>query len=396
MEYLVVLEIATIKNLIKQSRKILKFKVFQRTETRTMVSIYSISEKNTFLKLYYAGNSLRKVRDLFGGFYPDRPIPSISSIKSVIDNQNKYGSVFNPCKSCKRLHVDNEDEHAGGENINETNVIGLVTNDPHISTRQLSSELNIHHTTALKILKKHKFKSYKYSNHQELFEVDRYSRMAFCEKIMEMSNTDNHFLETICFSDETTFTINGEPNVQNYRYWDTDNPRLAIDNHSQYPQKLNVWAGILGSRIIGPFFIEGSLDSNKYLELLQNQIGPAISNYGRNNVIWFQQDGCPAHSSRNVTAYLNDCFNGTWIGRYGPVKWPARSPDLSPNDFFLWGHLKSKIYGKRHPDIASLRNKIIEVCGNITERQLANVRRTFYDRLGYCLAENGGLFEHLL
>ena len=28
----------------------------------------------------------------------------------------------------------------------------------------------------------------------------------------------------------------------------------------------------------------------------------------------------------------------------GPVAWPARSPDLTPLDFFLWGHVKSVVY----------------------------------------------------
>ena len=32
------------------------------------------------------------------------------------------------------------------------------------------------------------------------------------------------------------------------------------------------------------------------------------------------------------------------IGQGGPVPWPARSPDLNPLDFWLWGHLKAMVY----------------------------------------------------
>ena len=39
----------------------------------------------------------------------------------------------------------------------------------------------------------------------------------------------------------------------------------------------------------------------------------------------------------------NRTFPGKWIGRGGPVPWPARSPDLTPLDFFLWGHAKSLV-----------------------------------------------------
>jgi len=55
-------------------------------------------------------------------------------------------------------------------------------------------------------------------------------------------------------------------------------------------------------------------------------------------------DGAPPHSTNVITNYLNDRFAGRWIGRFGPIAWPLRSPDLSPNDFFIWGYLKSKMF----------------------------------------------------
>ena len=32
------------------------------------------------------------------------------------------------------------------------------------------------------------------------------------------------------------------------------------------------------------------------------------------------------------------------MGRRGSHEWPARSPDLTPCDFFLWGWLKEQVY----------------------------------------------------
>ena len=60
--------------------------------------------------------------------------------------------------------------------------------------------------------------------------------------------------------------------------------------------------------------------------------------------MWFQEDGAPAHTSENVRQYLDHTFPNIWIGRYGPVPWPARSSDLTPSDFYLYGHMKSLIY----------------------------------------------------
>ncbi|KAJ8934736.1 hypothetical protein NQ318_001557 [Aromia moschata] len=67
------------------------------------------------------------------------------------------------------------------------------------------------------------------------------------------------------FSDEATFCLNGTVNHQNYRYRSRTNPHWIIEAHIQHPQKLNVWAGIVTNRIIGPFFFEETLTGERYL-----------------------------------------------------------------------------------------------------------------------------------
>jgi hypothetical protein len=37
-------------------------------------------------------------------------------------------------------------------------------------------------------------------------------------------------------------------------------------------------------------------------------------------------------------------FPDHWIAHRGPVKWPPRSPDLTPFDFYLLWHLKAMVY----------------------------------------------------
>ena len=53
-----------------------------------------------------------------------------------------------------------------------------------------------------------------------------------------------------------------------------------------------------------------------------------------------------------VRAYLNDNLP-RWIGRASGednvmLKWPQRSPDLTPCDFFLWGYVKTRAQTKNH------------------------------------------------
>ena len=89
--------------------------------------------------------------------------------------------------------------------------------------------------------------------------------------------------------------MNGEVNRHNCRYWAAENPYWIEQTHTQRPQKLNVWAGIMGNRIIEPFFIDGTLNGQRYLDLLENLIVPAIVTVIEDGDIdfdsIFQQDG---------------------------------------------------------------------------------------------------------
>ena len=60
-----------------------------------------------------------------------------------------------------------------------------------------------------------------------------------------------------------------------------------------------------------------------------------------NNIIW-QQDSAPPHAVREMVVYLNGRYN-EWIGRNETLHWPPNSPDITPMDTFLWGHLKRSL-----------------------------------------------------
>ncbi|XP_018362822.1 PREDICTED: uncharacterized protein LOC108761003 [Trachymyrmex cornetzi] len=82
---------------------------------------------------------------------------------------------------------------------------------------------------------------------------------------------------------EATFELIGNVNRHNCRYWSDENPHWMYEAHTQNQQKVNVWAGILNEAIIEPFFIEGNLNADNYLAMLQDEIVPAIRNIARQN-----------------------------------------------------------------------------------------------------------------
>ncbi|CAM1326936.1 Uncharacterised protein r2_g3591 [Pycnogonum litorale] len=64
----------------------------------------------------------------------------------------------------------------------------------------------------------------------------------------------------------------------------------------------------------------------------------------------------------HVRAYLEAAFPNRWIGRRGSIEFPARSPGLTPTDFFLCGYLKNKVYGSKPATVDELKEEIERQC----------------------------------
>ena len=59
----------------------------------------------------------------------------------------------------------------------------------------------------------------------------------------------------------------------------------------------------------------------------------------------FQQDGRPAHFHNDLRDCVKKNLPQRWIRRFGQedvalIRWPPKSPDLTPCDIFLWGFVK--------------------------------------------------------
>jgi hypothetical protein len=61
-----------------------------------------------------------------------------------------------------------------------------------------------------------------------------------------------------------------------------------------------------------------------------------------------------------------------WIGRLElQMKWPPRSPDLTPHDFFLWGYVKKQVFVRpRSQDIDELKLRITAAIETVDKNML--------------------------
>lgn len=353
--------------------------------------------KITILQMIGYGDNTRtqmEVASLFHEKFPNLPPISQGTISKIEKQFRELGHVRQIKKVAANAISDNT----------KLDVMLEFKENPHNSGRKTAQLMNVSHSSVFRILKENNMHPYKLIPAQELMEDDFDRRTYFCEQMMAMLGNNVIQLEDVLFSDESTFTLHGHVNRQNCRYWSDENPHWMREECTQYPEKVNVWAGIVRNHIVGPFFIDGNLNGNKYLELLQNNIVPTLTNLYPDpanpqvpaNVIWFQQDGAPPHYQINVRQYLNQIFPNRWIGRRGSIEWPARSPDLTPLDFFLWGYVKSIVYKTKPLNLDDLKGRITLAIRSVTPEMLSNVRRNFYTRLGCCQDVCGDHFEHLL
>lgn len=167
-----------------------------------------------------------------------------------------------------------------------------------------------------------------------------------------------------------------------------------LEAWTQYPQKLNVWAGVLSNILIGPFSIDENLTAAKYEDMLRHEIILAIRwTVGDNfNQTWYQHNGAGPHFGLHVRRLLDTEFLNRRIGRRGEIERPTKSP----LDYFLWGHLKSKVYGTAPRNLEQLRRRILQEAAFIDPGYIRNAVFVFYDKLAHCQTANDAHFKHLL
>ena len=216
-----------------------------------------------------------------------------------------------------------------------------------------------------------------------------------CEWFLWKITQNPDFLKNVIFSDEANFYTNGVVNKQQVRHWAQENPHWHIDRNQQGAARVMVWLGVWDESFIGPFFFDGTVTGQTYVNMLGNEMFPHLHALG-GPPDWFQHDGAAPHFAACAREFLDEEFRDHWIGRGGPVPLAARSPDLNPLDFAIWGLLKDRVYRHEIRDVDHLKFRIREECENFEPRFLRNIISSMERRLNLCFNEGGRHIEHLL
>ena len=86
-------------------------------------------------------------------------------------------------------------------------------------------------------------------------------------------------------------------------------------------------------------------------------------------------------------------MNQRWIGRRGFIEWPARSPDLTPCDYWFWSYVKNQVFQVDIIDREHLEARITETITAFPLHMYRNSFREFITRCELCIQNEGAHIE---
>lgn len=337
------------------------------------------------LERYFESKSYKAVQEAFRNEYPGQSPPNKSTIKRLVDNFRENCTVESRKRNRKKSTLTPE---------KISKISEVIESQPSVSVRKLALQTDTKPTSVFRAIKTLKLRSYGAIMVQELLPADPAQRLQFCRSFLQFyrCNGCTDWLNNVFFSDEAWFHKTGYINAKNYRIWSTENPKV-FRQKSLHPEKIGVWCAISRQRIVGPIFFESTVNAEKYREIITDFI--ALLEPSERDC-WFQQDGAPAHTAAETMDFLSSFFHDRLISKGATLPWPPRSPDLSPPDFFLWGHLKNKVFQTHIESIDHLKRRITEEINAITPETLKRVSKNLLKRVKTCRNEAGGHFQQYL
>ena len=340
-----------------------------------------------FVYEFCDGNARATVNE-YHRHFPDQKIPSRGVFSCIHQTMRETGCL--PC-----VAVQCEREVVPLINTQE-NILEMVQRSPRLSTRRIASHIGVSRMQVWRTLHEENLHLYHDHRLQHLEPGDAAQRMDLCHWI----TAHPQLLRVILFNDEASFTWDGINNSRNVHTWSHDNPHETRVTKFQRRFLVNVLCGLLGNKLNGPFVFDNNLTGNIYEVFLRNELPGLLEEIPLmiRSQTYFQHDGAPPHYTWHVREYLNESFPNRWLGCGGPVAWPPRLPDLTPLDYYLWGHMKILVYESKVDSRAALRHLIFAAAEHIHNHPdiIASAIQSLLMHAENCIATGGGHFEQLL
>ncbi len=202
-----------------------------------------------------------------------------------------------------------------------------------------------------------------------LTDTQKTKRMMWCKHHEKMR------LNGVFFSDETYIEIGGGKTG----VWHKIGKRPKLGK-AKFTAKLMFWGAISCSSRSPLFAIDGTMNTDRYIKLLQDDFFKWVHEQDIEMTV-FQQDNASCHVSKRSKQFFQD-------QNVQVLDWPANSPDLNPIEN-VWGILKDKV-GKRSPQTkVELQRFAIEEWSVIPQNVIKKTIKSFKKRCAQVISRQG-------
>ncbi len=343
---------------------------------------------NIFFCVKLGWNS-SQIKDALATVYPD-PLRPAAVYYWIKEFQGGRTSVVDKPRAPKA--------RSGRSRQNIRRVEDLVTQDRRVSIAAISARSGISEGSVQRILK-HDLKLVKKSAKfvpVELTQEQKNRRAEMCTFWSRLHRNNARVFRNVVIVNESWMYVYDPETKQQSMEW------LRVGE--QRPQKVRRGIGT-GKVMLVSFFDSRGMVYYEFVQrplTMNQQVWRAIFTrfhhahlrrrphqtvHGRR---FIHMDNAPAHNAFLSLALVRG------LG-WTRLLHPAYSPDLAPNDFWLYPFLKAPLRGKRFANLAQLKEVVADRIGQIPSQEYKTcMLQKWPRRWAQCLEYQGGYFEGLL
>ena len=341
-------------------------------------------EQRTNIKfLVKLGKTGGEIRDMLTEVYGDQAMKKTAVYKWIKRFSEGVESVADEERSGRPVTSRTE------ENIEK--VRRIVRENRRLTVMNISEIVNIDRETVRKILtedlgmKKVCAKMVP----KNLTNEQKQKRVEVCEQLLERQN--DVLIRTITGDETWVYQYDPESKRQSAQWKSADSPR---------PKKFRQSKSRVKTMLITFFDIRGivhyeflpagqTVNQTYYIEVLKRlreKVRRKRHDFFADNSWFLHHDNAPAHTALSVREFLAS-------KQITVLEHPPYSPDLAPNDFFLFPKIKEVLKGKNFDDIEDIKANATAALTAITEKDFQNCFQGWIRRWHRCIASRGEYFE---
>jgi histone-lysine N-methyltransferase SETMAR len=226
---------------------------------------------------------------------------------------------------------------------------------------------------------------------KNLSEDQKLNREERCQNVLEKTEEDPDFLNSVITCDETWLFQYDPDTKRQLMQWKT--------THSPRPKKAQMSKSKIKTMLVVFFDIQGiimtqyvppgqTMNQTYYIELLtklRGKIRRKRPELWKNGWI-LHQDNALAHSALLVRQFL--------AKKQVPVLHHAPySPDLAPCDFFLFPRSKHSLKGTHFQSTEDIQRKMTDLLKGFTQNDFQKCFHAWKERMQHCIEAQGNYFE---